>query len=350
MSFSGNAQANGCLISGKKVVVTGGAGFIGSHLVEELAENNVVIIVDDLSSGRMENIAPFLEKPGVSFVRGSIADLPLLQALFQGVHYVFHQAALTQVPQSVADPLTADEINVRGTLNVLIAARDNRVKKVVYASSCSIYGDYGDNPGAVARGQREDLPPNPLSPYAVTKLTGELYCRVFAEIYGLPTAVLRYFNVYGPRQNPDSQYAAVIPIFIKRVLAGLPPVIYGDGEQVRDFVFVKDVVRANLMAAVNDFSGPVNIGTGKAVSVRELAEAILVLAGEEANRLRPAYAPPRPADPRASRADTGKAQAVLGFAPRYSLAEGLKITWESFLNMDGGKREASGDGSCLPTG
>lgn len=322
-------DAHGQLLSGKKAVVTGGAGFIGSHLVEELAPGNEVIIIDDLSSGRMENIEPFLEMPGVSFLRGSVADLPLLQKIFRGADYVFHQAALTQVPQSVADPLAADGTNVRGTLNVLIAARDNKVKKVVYASSCSVYGDNTGTPS-----QREDLLPNPLSPYAVTNLAGELYCRVFREIYGLPTAVLRYFNVYGPRQNPDSQYAAVIPLFINRVSAGLPPVIYGDGAQVRDFIFVKDVVRANLLAAVNDFPGPVNIGTGTATSVRELAEIIIALAGSGASPLQPVYAPPRPADPRASRADVEKARA-LGFTPRYSLAEGIKITWRSFLNTAG---------------
>lgn len=312
------------VISGKRVVVTGGAGFIGSHLVEELAPGNEVIVIDDLSSGRMENIEPFLEMPGVSFLRESVTDLPLLQKIFQGAAYVFHLAALTQVQQSVADPLAADETNTRGTLNVLLAARDNKVQKVVYASSCSVYGD---NTGTSS--QREDLPPHPLSPYAVTKLAGELYCRVFTEIYGLPTAVLRYFNVYGPRQNPDSQYAAVIPIFIKRVLAGLPPVIYGDGAQVRDFIFVKDVVRANLLAAVTDFPGPVNIGTGRATSVKQLAETVIALAGNGAGPLQPVYAPPRPADPRASQADVEKARA-LGFVPRYSLEEGIMITWESF--------------------
>lgn len=311
----------------KKIVVTGGAGFIGSHLVEELAPDNEVAIVDDLSSGRMENIAPFLKKGSVSFFPGSVTDLPLLQRLFRGVDYVFHQAALTQVPQSLADPLAADEANVRGTLNVLIAARDNLVKKVVYASSCSIYGN-----GAADAFQKEDSPPDPLSPYAVTKLAGELYCRVFTEVFGLPTACLRYFNVYGPRQNPDSPYAAVVPIFMKRVLAGLPPVIYGDGEQVRDFVFVKDVVRANILAAAGDLLGPVNVGTGKATSVRRLAELIIALAGGKKDGLRPLHAPPRPGDPRGKPADIGRASAF-GYLPRYPLEEGLMITWRSFCKQ-----------------
>jgi UDP-glucose 4-epimerase len=311
----------------KKIIVTGGAGFIGSHLVEELSPDNELIILDDLSTGRLENVEPFFKKANASFVRGSVTDLPLLQKLFQGADYVFHQAALTQVPQSVANPLAADEVNIRGTLNVLIASRDNKVKKAVYASSCSVYGD-----NAAVLPQREDLPANPLSPYAVTKLAGELYCRVFSAIYGLPTGVLRYFNVYGPRQNPDSQYAAVIPIFIRKVSGGVPPVIYGDGEQVRDFVFVKDVIRANILAALNQCPGPINIGTGKAISIRQLAETIIALVGNGNSELLPVYAPSRPADPRASQADVEKARAI-GYTPSYSLAEGLKITWQNFLGL-----------------
>jgi UDP-glucose 4-epimerase len=320
------------LISGRRVAVTGGAGFIGSHLVEELAPHNEVIIIDNLSAGRLENVAPFLKVPGVSFLRGSVTDLPFLQEAFRNVDYVFHQAALTSVPESVAGPLAADEINVRGTLNVLLAARDCKVKKVVYASSCAVYGN---SPGTFP--QKEDQLPGPLSPYAASKLAGELYCRIFSETYGLPTAVLRYFNVYGPRQNPDSPYAAVIPVFIKRTLAGLPPVIHGDGNQMRDFIFVKDVVRANLLAAAGDFSGPVNIGTGTATAVRKLAGMIAALAGGD--RLQPVYAPPRPADPRVSRADTKRAR-NLGFKPRYTLAEGLALTWQSFAAAAG--RQAPG--------
>ncbi|MGQ9825441.1 MAG: NAD-dependent epimerase/dehydratase family protein [Desulfotomaculales bacterium] len=317
------------LICGRRVAVTGGAGFIGSHLVEELAPANEVIIIDDLSAGRLENVAPFLKVPGVSFLRGSVTDLPFLQEAFRNIDYVFHQAALTSVPETVAGPLAADEINVRGTLNVLVAARDSKVKKVVYASSCAVYG----NSSKRIFPQKEDQLPEPLSPYAASKLAGELYCRIFSETYGLPIVVLRYFNVYGPRQNPDSPYAAVIPVFIKRTLAGLPPVIHGDGNQVRDFIFVKDVVRANLLAAAGGFSGPVNIGTGTATPVKKLAEMIIALAGD-GDHLRPVYAPPRPADPRVSRADTKRARG-LGFTPRYTLAEGLALTWQSFAAAAG---------------
>jgi len=212
----------------------------------------------------------------------------------------------------VADPATTNEANVQGTLNVLLAARDARVKKVVYA--------------------KEEFPPHPLSPYAVTKFTGELYCRVFKDVYGLPTVALRYFNVYGPRQDPDSQYAAVIPIFIKKLLAHEPPVIYGDGEQGRDFTFVKDVVQANLLAAAGDATGPVNVGAGRTTSVNKLAEILIRLSGNDANGLRPLHAAPRPADPRQSQADIRKARAF-GYRPRYTLEEGLQITWKYFRNV-----------------
>jgi UDP-glucose 4-epimerase len=312
------------LLKGKRVAVTGGAGFIGSHLVEELYENNEVIILDDLSSGRLENIKPFLSSQKIRFVEGSVTDLPLLLKIFQDTDYVFHQAALSSAPLSVADPLPTFETNIRGTLNVLLAARDNNVTKVICASSSSIYGDCSSPL------QREDLAPNPLSPYAVTKLSGEFYCNVFKETYGLNTAFLRYFNVYGPRQDPRSRYAAVIPIFINRLLAGKPPVIYGDGEQTRDFIFVKDVVQANILAAVSDITGPVNIGSGQTITVNKLAVMLIALTKKyQKNSIRPLYLDPRPADPRHSRADINKARSI-GFKPKYTLKEGLKFTWDYF--------------------
>jgi len=206
----------------KKAVVTGGAGFIGSHLAEKLVDQGYyVIILDDLSTGKPENIAELLElkKDNVDFVQGSITDLPLLQKLFQHTEYVFHQAAVARVPRSVEDPLTTNEVNVKGTVNVLLAARDNGVKKLIYASSSSVYGDTPTLP------KRENMPPNPQSPYAVTKLSAEHYCLVFAKVYGLATVCLRYFNVYGPRQDQNSQYAAVIPNFIRRVSEGNPPIV-----------------------------------------------------------------------------------------------------------------------------
>ncbi|HAG09526.1 MAG TPA: GDP-mannose 4,6-dehydratase [Desulfotomaculum sp.] len=310
-------------LNNQKIVITGGAGFIGSHLAEELYPANEVIILDNLFSGKLENIEPFLNYKQVSFFQGSVTDLSLLSAVFKGVDYVFHQAAITSVPRSIADPLNTDEVNIQGTLNVLLAARDNRVKKVIYASSSSVYGGNPSLP------QKEELPLNPLSPYAVTKLAGELYCGVFTAVYGLPTVCLRYFNVFGPRQDPDSQYAAVIPIFIKKLMVKEPPEIYGDGEQVRDFTFVKDVVQANVLAAVSEITGPVNVGTGKTTSVNKLAEILIELTGNQTGGIHLRHTAPRPADPRQSQADISKAQAF-GYSPGYGLKEGLEITGQFF--------------------
>jgi UDP-glucose 4-epimerase len=310
-------------LKNQKIVITGGAGFIGSHLAEELYPANQVIILDNLFSGKLENIEPFLSYKQVSFIQGSVTDFSLLSAVFKSVDYVFHQAAITSVPRSLADPLNTDEVNIQGTLNVLLAARDNQVKKVIYASSSSVYGGNPSLP------QKEDLPLNPLSPYAVTKLAGELYCGVFTAVYGLPTVCLRYFNVFGPRQDPDSQYAAVIPIFIKKLMAKKPPEIYGDGEQMRDFTFVKDVVQANVLAAVSEITGPVNVGAGKTTSVNKLAEILIRLTGNQTSGIYPRHAAPRPAAPRQSQADISKARAF-GYCPSYELEEGLEITCQYF--------------------
>ena len=299
----------------KRTVVTGGAGFIGSHLAEELASRGYyVVILDDLSTGRTENIEVLLQNKDVQFVQGSITNLPLLHKLFQGVESVFHQAAIPSVPRSIENPLLSHEVNVTGTLNVLLAARDNHIKKVIYASSSSVYGDTPTLP------KREDMPPNPQSPYAVTKLAGEYYCRVFQEVYGLPTVCLRYFNVYGPRQDPNSQYAAVIPRFINRVSQGEPPVIYGDGEQTRDFTFVRDAVEANILAAESEATGVFNIGKGEKISINQLAELIISLAG---SNLKPVHSEPRPGDIRHSLADISKAKAF-GYTPRDDLEQGLR--------------------------
>ena len=301
----------------EKVIVTGGAGFIGSHLAEELARRGYqVTILDDLSTGEMENIKELLKKGSVQFIQDSITNFSLLKELFQGAIYVFHQAALPSVPRSVKDPLAASEVNITGTLNVLLAARDNKVRKVVYASSSSVYGDTPTLP------KKEDMVPHPQSPYAVSKLAGEHYCRVFQEVYGLATACLRYFNVYGPRQNPDSQYAAVIPRFIRWASEGSPLIIFGDGEQTRDFTFIADAVEANILAAESNASGVFNIGQGKSITINELAKFVIKLTG---NNVEPVHQEPREGDIRHSLADISKAK-TLGYEPRYNLEEGLEET------------------------
>lgn len=302
----------------QRVLVTGGAGFIGSTLAEKLAEQNEVVILDDLSTGKIENIKELLKRENVRFIRGSITDLELLQENFKEIDYVFHQAALASVPGSIEDPFSSNNVNISGTLNVLAAARDNRVKKVVFASSCAVYGDPEVMPVA------ETAPLNPKSPYAVTKLACEYYCSVFSEIYSLPTASLRYFNVYGPRQNPDSEYAAVIPKFISKVINGKPPVIFGDGSQTRDFVSVKDVVKANILAAESEEVGVFNIGNGSSVTIAELAGMIVTLLGKN---LKPLHEAPREGDIKDSVADISKARAI-GYEPGYSLEDGLGETIE----------------------
>lgn len=301
----------------KRVVITGGAGFIGSHLAEELARRGYyTIILDNLSSGKIENIRNLLKNDNVEFIQGSVTDLPLLQEVFKGVQYVFHQAALTSVPRSIEKPHASHETNLTGTLDVLLAARDNGVHKMIYASSSSVYGDTPTLP------KREDMIPCPLSPYALTKLAGEYYCQVFQEVYKLSTICLRYFNVYGPRQDPDSQYAAVIPIFIKRAREGKPPIIFGDGEQTRDFTFVKDAVEANILAAESDACRVFNISRGESITINRLAELIMELIG---NRVEPIHQEPRLGDIRHSLADVSEAKAF-GYEPRCGLEAGLTET------------------------
>lgn len=305
----------------RKAVVTGGAGFIGSHLAEELLKRRYkVIILDDLSTGRRENIEPIIANSDVQFIEGSVTDLPLLNKLFQNVSYVFHLAAIPSVPRSIESPLASHNVNITGTLDVLLAAKDNKVKKVIYASSSAVYGD------TPTLSKREDMPPNPQSPYAVTKLAGEYYCHVFHQVYGLSTICLRYFNVYGLRQDPNSQYSAVIPRFIQRVLDNKPPVIFGDGEQTRDFTFVKDAVGATILAAESDATGIFNIGTGERISINKLAALIINLIG---NSVEPIHEELRFGDIRHSLADISKAK-QFGCNPKYDLEEGLRETIGSF--------------------
>jgi nucleoside-diphosphate-sugar epimerase len=309
-----------------KYIVTGGAGFIGSHIVEELAQRrHEVVVLDNLFSGKMANIAPSLKREHVTFVQGSITDLPLLKKTFQGVDGIFHQAAITSVPGSIKNPVATNEANVTGTLNVLIAAQHCGVKKVVFASSSSVYGDTPAGP------QQEEMPPNPKSPYAVSKLTGEYYMRVFAELHDIQTVSLRYFNVFGPRQDPTSEYAAVIPKFITRILKNESPTIFGDGEQTRDFIYVKDVVAANIRAMNSNERGIFNIAGGKSVSINELASLILAIIGEN---IKPVYENPRSGEIRHSYADIHLAEKAFLFKPEYSLKRALTETIRWYQNQD----------------
>ena len=303
-----------------KIVITGGAGFIGSNLAEELSKgkDNEVIIVDDLSTGKIENIKSL----NVKFIKGSVTDLNLLKSVLKDVDYVFHLAAIASVQKSIEDPKETDEVNAKGTLNVLIAARDSGVKKVIFVSSSAVYGDIPELP------KREDMVPNLLSPYAVTKLLGEYYCKVFNDVYGLKTISLRFFNVYGPKQDPYSDYAAVIPKFINMVLENKPPVIYGDGRQTRDFTFVKDVVMANILAMRSDATGVYNITNGNAISINELAEIIINIIEKN---LKPIYKVQREGDIKHSLGNISKARKDLGYEPKYSFDKGIAMCSDYFL-------------------
>ncbi|VVB94644.1 L-arabinose 1-dehydrogenase (NAD(P)(+)) [uncultured archaeon] len=300
----------------KRVLVTGGAGFIGSNLAEKLAEENEVVILDDLSTGRIETINALIKKDNVTFIQGSITDLDLLQKSFKDIDYVFHQAAIASVPKSIKDPKSSNEANITGTLNVLIAAKDAEIKKLVCASSSSVYGDTPLLPIS------EDIPLNPLSPYAVTKAAGEFYSKVFHDLYGLQTISLRYFNVFGPKQDPDSQYAAVIPKFINAIMNDEPPVIYGDGEQSRDFTFVKHVVEANILACESDMTGVFNIAYGKRITINQLVSMINEILGKN---IEPVYTEPISGDIKHSMADISKAKSI-GYKPESDFKKELRET------------------------
>ena len=307
-------------MKGKHVIVTGGLGFIGSHLAEKLVEENDVTIIDNLSTGRLENVSHLIGD-NLKIIEGDIRTLNLA-AIFEDYEYVFHQAALPSVPRSVKDPLTSHEANITGTLRVLIAAKDTDIEKVVFASSSSVYGDTAELP------KREDMPVNPLSPYAVTKVAGEFYCKVFHEIYGLPTITLRYFNVFGPRQDPLSQYAAVIPRFITAMLNCSSPIIYGDGQQSRDFTFVKHVVAANVLACESDRTGTFNVACGRSISINELVALIGEITGKT---IEAQHAAPQPGDVKHSRADISKARSF-GYEPQGHFKDELEETIRWFEN------------------
>lgn len=301
-----------------KYIVTGGAGFIGSHIVEELhKQHHEVIILDDFFSGKRENIAPFLAGKNVTLVQGSVTDLPLLKETFTGADGIFHEGAIASVPRSIANPLATNEANITGTLNVLVAARDCGVRKVLFASSSSVYGNTPTLP------KHEAMPPNPLSPYAISKLTGEQYLNVFSDIYGLQTVALRYFNVFGPRQDPKSQYAAVIPNFITAILRKESPHIHGDGKQTRDFSYVKDVVQANIRAMKSDAQGVFNVAYCKRINLLELADLIMEMTGITVPLV---FDPPRAGDVRDSLADISRAKEAFGYNPEYTVRSGLEET------------------------
>ncbi|MBS3063662.1 MAG: SDR family oxidoreductase [Candidatus Diapherotrites archaeon] len=307
----------------ERVLVTGGAGFIGSHLVEGLLEKGFEVrVLDNLSTGSRQNLAAVMKQ--INFQSGDILNEDTLGRAMKGCAFVFHEAALRSVPESFKRPLEYNRVNVDGTYTVLKVAKENNVQRVVYAASSSAYGNAEKMPLG------ESLLPGPLSPYAVSKLGGELYCRMFYECLGLETVCLRYFNVFGERQDPSSQYSSVIPRFISSVLEGRSPVIYGDGMQSRDFTYVKNVVDANLTAlrAGERACGEVfNVGQGNSIKVRELLDKVNALLGRS---VKPEYQPLRPGDVLHTQADMAKTKRLLGFTPRHSFDVGLKQTVEWF--------------------
>ena len=301
-----------------KYLVTGGAGFIGSNLVEELLiKGNSVRVIDNFSTGKRENIQKY--ERDIELIEGDIRNYEMIEKSVNGIEVILHQAALPSVPRSISDPITSNDVNINGTLNVLNAAKKNGVKRVVIASSSSVYGNTLELP------KHEGMIPDPLSPYAVCKLTGEKYCKVFANIYGLETVALRYFNVFGPKQNPDSQYSAVIPKFIKAILRKEQPVIYGDGRQSRDFTYISNVVTANILASIKpNISGEViNIAYGESHSVNKLVNLINELTGQN---ITPVYENERAGDVKDSLADISKAEKLLGYKNLTNFYDGLKNT------------------------
>lgn len=309
-------------------LVTGGAGFIGSHIVDALVERGETVrVLDDFSTGKRENLDPSYDH--VELVEGSLTDPDMVRDAVDGVDYVLHQGALPSVPRSVADPARSNEVNVTGTLNVLLAARDAGVRRVVYAASSSAYGDSATLP------KHEEMPANPLSPYAASKLAGEHYFRAFHQVYGLDTVCLRYFNVFGPRQDPANQYAAVIPKFITMMLQGQRPTIYGDGTQSRDFTYVENVVQANLLAcgALAEVAGSVlNTACGEGHTLVQLVSLLNGILGTE---LSPRFEQARLGDVEHSRADISRAQALLGYSPEVLFREGLAKTVAWFRRRQG---------------
>jgi len=309
-------------------LVTGGAGFIGSNTVDELVRRgNSVTVLDDLSAGKEANLAKVREQ--ITFIRGTITDRETVEKACRGVDYVLHLAARTSVPRSVKQPVESNQINVDGTLNVLVAARDAGVRRVVFAGSSSVYGDTPTLP------KHEDMPANPISPYGVTKLVGELYGRVFHRTYGLDFVAVRYFNVFGPRQDPGSQYSGVLSLFITAMRDGGQPCVFGDGEQSRDFTFVQNVVTANVLACETPGIGgrSFNLGTGGRYTLNHTLRLLEQFAGRPANAK---YGPPREGDIRDSQADISQAAQAFGYKPQVNFEEGLRKTWDWYCAQNGG--------------
>jgi len=310
----------------ERILVTGGAGFIGSHIVDRLIEKGFdVTVIDNLDTGRIENIAHHQNKTKFHFTRGDIRDLNLVKETMKDIDAVFHEAALASVTLSVTNPILSNDINVGGTVNLLKASSDLGVKRFVFASSAAIYGDTNSPL------KKEDAILNPLSPYGVSKLAAEKYVQVFHRAYGLETVSLRYFNVYGPRQSFDIQgaYGGAITIFLNRLAKNMPPIIYGDGEQTRDFVYIQDVVNANMLAlnSKNAAGEVFNIGTGKNTSVNQVAEFLKDIMNRK--DLKNVYDDPRPTDIRHGYADINKAKKILGYNPKFPFKEGLTelVNW-----------------------
>lgn len=306
------------------ILVTGGAGFIGSHLTEVLLkQGHLVRVLDNFLTGKRENLIFDEAYSSLEIIEGNIRDLTVCQRATIDIEYVFHQAALPSVLRSVEDPLTSNSVNVEGTLNILLAARNAGVKRLIYASSSSVYGDTPTLP------KHEEMPPNPLSPYALQKYIGEQYCRLFFQLYGLEAVSLRYFNIFGPKQDPTSIYSAVIPRFIDALLEGRPPIIFGNGEQSRDFTYIDNVVQANLLAmsAAHLNGEAINIACGKRTSLNQLLNFLKEIVG---SKVSPIYEEPRKGDVRHSLANIQKGKEILNYEPEVGIERGLRKTVEYF--------------------
>jgi nucleoside-diphosphate-sugar epimerase len=313
-----------------RYLVTGGAGFIGSNIVDELVRRgHKVVVLDDLSAGKESNLADVRGK--IDLRVGSITDLAAVQSACNGADYVIHLAARTSVPRSVQDPIGTNFVNIDGTLNVLVAARDAKVRRIVFAASSSAYGETPTLP------KTETMPADPISPYGITKYVGELYAKVFGRVYGLENACVRYFNVFGPRQDPSSQYSGVLSRFMLAVIEGQQPVVFGDGEQSRDFTFIENIVDETLRACeAQGASGMVfNGGTGARITLNQVLKLLEKISGKKINAK---YDPPRTGDIRDSQADISLAQKVLGYKPLVHFEEGLQRTWEWYKGAYGKKQ------------
>jgi UDP-glucose 4-epimerase len=305
-----------------KYLVTGGAGFIGSHIVQDLLEqNHEVVVLDNFFTGKHENLSI---NDNLRRVHGSITDIKVLKEVCESVDGVFHEAAIISIPYSIKEPVITSNVNIHGTHNVLVAARDQGVKKVIFASSCAVYGNQ------ISDSHDETLSPIPKTPYALSKYNGEKFLQSFSHLYGIKTVSLRYFNVYGPRQDPSSEYSAVIPKFITSILKHRPPTIYGDGMQTRDFVYVKDISGANLLAMKKASSGVYNIGSGVGTTINDL---LGIISGITEIPIRPNFKPARRGDIFHSVANISYAKNTFGYIPEYSLTKGLKETIEWFRGI-----------------